>query len=207
MPQYSQFFQHFDIMSSVRLRRVAEEQPNPKWKIQLEHFQKAVAGKNLNNSRLINFRTICFEINFGTIFFGINFRTTRTRCEWCWNGQQRRRRMGALLALKLVHTTMLVSTGTRAPSWTFFRILFDSWTKKHKIQYTVHACTMAPSYFNTSLDIWPFWDLDIVKLSSLAVRPWTLNETNNVDILDITYYQEWNLGKTGRNTLIGATFR
>ena len=32
------------ILIAVRVRRVAEEQPNPKWKIQLEHFQKTVAG-------------------------------------------------------------------------------------------------------------------------------------------------------------------
>ena len=32
----------------VCLRWLAEEQPNPKREIQLEHFQKAVAGTNLN---------------------------------------------------------------------------------------------------------------------------------------------------------------
>ena len=26
------------------MRRVAEEQPNPKWKVQLEHFQETLAG-------------------------------------------------------------------------------------------------------------------------------------------------------------------
>ena len=44
-------FDHFDIMPLVRLWWVAEEQPNPKWKIQLEHFQKTLAGANLDNSR------------------------------------------------------------------------------------------------------------------------------------------------------------
>ena len=50
---FSQFLQHFNIISSVCLRWVAEEQPNPKWKIQLEHFQKAVAGANLSDSSLL----------------------------------------------------------------------------------------------------------------------------------------------------------
>ena len=38
---------------AVRLWWLAEEQPNPKWKIQLEHFQKAVAGANLSDSSLL----------------------------------------------------------------------------------------------------------------------------------------------------------
>ena len=32
------------ILIAVRVRRVAEEQPNPKWKVQLEHFQETLAG-------------------------------------------------------------------------------------------------------------------------------------------------------------------
>ena len=31
-------------MIAVRVRRVAEEQPNPKWEVQLEHFQETLAG-------------------------------------------------------------------------------------------------------------------------------------------------------------------
>ena len=32
------------ILIAVRVRRVAEEQPNPKWEVQLEHFQETLAG-------------------------------------------------------------------------------------------------------------------------------------------------------------------
>ena len=91
-------FDHPDIMAPVCLRWVAEEQPNPKWKIQLEHFQKTLAGANLDQSRLLTI--LMFDC-----------RTTRTRYEWCLSVQPRRRRKVALLVLRLAHTTMLVLTG------------------------------------------------------------------------------------------------
>ena len=99
-------------MIVVRVRRVAEEQPNPKWEVQLEHFQETLAGsRNIFKNYPIPQKII---------------RTTRTRCGWCLSDLPRKKKRDVQPAPRRALITMPAWTSEISLGWQKLKLVVDT---------------------------------------------------------------------------------
>ena len=98
-------------MIAVRVRRVAEEQPNPKWEVKLEHFQETLAGsRNIFKNYPIPQKII---------------RTTRTHCGWCLSDLLRKKKRDVQRVPRRALITMPALTSETSLGWQKLKLDFD----------------------------------------------------------------------------------